>query len=255
MLDVFHAFLPFEPVGDVADLEKADAEWLIRGIVSSELEDADGDIIVQKGIDWSYFLKSGFLTREHPAMPENIIGEPLSVDPVEIDGIAASVLVARLFKDRPLAKGIWESSVGLKKSGSSRKLGLSIEGHVIGQRDGKRVPTSRVTTVAATAVPKNSITFFDPIMASVIAASQTPAGHMGYPVHGVAYSGGVDATAAQSMSRGKDSATYGSKAIKGYLDGVSVEDLQVMHLLRGAPHLNWHQGVAAIAALRPGVAA
>lgn len=137
----------------------------MRGIASSEAIDSDGEIIVQKGIDWSWFMKHGFISLEHPLGVDNIIGAPVKVEPAVIKGEEATAITARIFLDDPVGRKVFSKAKMLKKCGSDRRLGFSIEGRSI-SREGNRILKSKVTSVAVSPVPKNPHTFFEPIAAS-----------------------------------------------------------------------------------------
>ena len=77
-IPVFRQWVPFEPVEKSGD-EESSSFGRIRGIASSEVVDADGEIVIQKGIDWTHFVEHGFVTLEHPLGVLNTIGESVEV--------------------------------------------------------------------------------------------------------------------------------------------------------------------------------
>lgn len=171
--DYFYTWQQFEP------LEKAsDGKMLIRGIVSSEAVDADGDIILQDGIDFSFFKSRGHITEEHPLGNTNIVGEPVDISPTVVRGVKATQIDAVLYSHVPRAVELWEQSVGMKKSGATRALGFSIEGKplqasranaVRGGRGARRiVERSWVHSSAISPVPKNPLTFWQPQIAAAM---------------------------------------------------------------------------------------
>jgi hypothetical protein len=241
--DTFRCWVPFDLI------EKGDEPNTglghISGIASSETMDADGDVIVQAGIDWSLFTSKGLLTYEHPFGVQNIVGEPRKVELTEVNGVPATKVDAALYLTDPLGKSIHGKSSAMRKAGGNRRLGYSIEGHVIKRNpdDPHKVEKSRVKTIAVTAFPKNDDSWFEPIAASLMAAGWSPpmyrAETVGYPVQGQAAAGvgGIEKIAMQSLQGvgGKmPSKTYG-------LDG---RDIITATLLKKLPQWTWAQGRA-----------
>jgi hypothetical protein len=155
--DIVRFWYPFE-------LEKAgepgpeDTHAAISGIVSSERRDEDGEIVLQDGIDWSYFKGNGKITYGHPATVANVIGEPLEVTPTTLpDGVKAHHMKGRLFLVDDLGARVAKKARTLHKSSESTRLGLSVEGHVVerDKADPKTIKRCKVITVAVDASPKN----------------------------------------------------------------------------------------------------
>ncbi len=165
---------PFVMWAEIDHVEKAgpkSGRAIIQGVASTEAVDADGEVIVQKGIDWSWFMNHGFITLEHPVGIANIIGAPLKIKPTMVKGEKGTMLVAELFLDDPTGKQVFSKAQMLKKTKSDRKLGFSIEGRAT-KRNGNQIVESKVMSVAISPVPKNPYTFFEPLAASRNAMSQ-----------------------------------------------------------------------------------
>lgn len=166
----FYLWQPFEPLEDDA-LEKAgEGRMLIRGIVSSEMVDADGEVVLQDGIDWSFFKSRGVLTEEHPLGNTNIVGEPVDIAQTTVRGVKATQIDAVLYPYHKRARALWEQAVSMKKSGGTRQLGFSIEGPVL-QRDSvkrRTITRSKVISSAISPVPKNLLTFWQPQIAAAL---------------------------------------------------------------------------------------
>jgi hypothetical protein len=125
----------------------------IEGVISTNHVDIQGESVSQDGLDFDYFLKKGFFNYEHKSGPENVLGYPTSVerrgDQTTVKGV--------LLLDRPLAKEIYATADAMRKAGSSRSLGFSIEGQVIerGRNEKNQIKKARVINVAITASPIN----------------------------------------------------------------------------------------------------
>lgn len=140
----------------------------IKGVISTEATDLQGESVEQGGLDFSYFLKRGWLNYDHQSGPSNILGYPSSVetrgDMTHLEGV--------LLLEQPKAREIYETAQRLE--GTGRGLGFSIEGQVIerDERDPSRIKKARVLHVAITPSPVNPHTSLE-LLKSLI-GYQTP---------------------------------------------------------------------------------
>jgi hypothetical protein len=250
--DYLHTWAPF----DVVDKSGEDASphrGRISGFASSEAQDADGEIVVQKGLDWSWFLEKGFISLEHPLGVNNIVGEPVSVQLVKSgDDTAATRIEADLLLEDPNGRSIWEKARCLKKSGGKRRLGFSIEGRVT-ERDGSTIKKAKVMSVAISPAPKNPRTWFEPIMASMLWRSMmgthTGAAMAGVPGQGVTrdqgFSGNFPPLVSNSPNYEVSSASFDSPG-SGPTGSLSAFDTLVASILKNLPQMTWAQGQEAI---------
>ena len=148
--------------------EKADAEEgkqkRIGGIISTENLDKQGEVIVQKGLDFGYFEKNGWFNDNHSKDTDGVVGAPdqpvkrFQKGDILPDGSIApsncSWAEGYMF-DTPRAKRIWETGHALTKANGNRRLGFSIEGSVLRRAGdmGKRVVQAMVRNVAITNCP------------------------------------------------------------------------------------------------------
>lgn len=150
--DLFTVFVP--NVVDV--LEKAgedpEASRSIGGYCSTEDLDRQGEIVVAKGLDFSEFVNFGWFNDNHKQDTSATLGYPR---------------LARLEKGRwwtegnlipgyPPADQIWSLAKSLQRSGSSRRLGFSIEGKVLQRDFHNKILKAKVRNVAITNVPVNT---------------------------------------------------------------------------------------------------
>lgn len=135
-----------------------DSKAYICGVVSSDAVDLQGDTLVQSGMDWSYFIRRGWLNYEHLQGPENILGVPTKVEQVSLaSGKKGTYIEGYLLTNRPRVREIVETARALEKSGTGRTIGYSVEGQVL-QRDPnnpKIITKSRILNVSITAHPVN----------------------------------------------------------------------------------------------------
>lgn len=117
---------------------------LIRGMASCEEMDAQGEVVLQKGMDCSPALKSGFLNWDHMPGPENLIGIPVKIEIADIQnhpimqksGLKGVGCYAegKLLTGHPRADAVWSLLRSLK--GTERQLAWSIQGSVL-ERSGR----------------------------------------------------------------------------------------------------------------------
>ena len=237
----------------------------IRGIASSENIDADGEVILQDGLDWTWFKAHGFFTLEHPLSAMNVIGEPTELNKTDIEGVPATEVIGELYLTDPIALSVWRKAVAIRKSGGKRRLGMSIEGRVL-QRDGNVVKRAEVRSVAISPQPRNEDSWFEPLaasqmgmpplsmmmqmvpyMAAINAMKGPGAGYgtetVGYPQHAQNITGGIATLVQQSIDPSNANADLDRKAFGRLLDA---RDKLLMRVLKKFPHLTWSQGLAAL---------
>lgn len=173
----------------IEPLTKGGEVGLIRGIMSSERPDIQGEILRVDGVDLGPFLgdsitkggnpeaDAGGITIEHPPGIFNQVGEPIDVERgVTRDGVPALYLTSKLWVDHdPLAKSLWEKIVTINKASKRVRLGYSIDGAATQRNPAHKKEVLRwyVTNVVITGAPRNRDSWFDPILKSLTA---TPAG-------------------------------------------------------------------------------
>ncbi len=125
----------------------------IAGVISTDEVDLQGERVLQKGLDFSYFLKKGVFNYEHQSGASNLLGYPTKVTQrrgyTEVEGV--------LLLDKPKARDIFETASAMRKAGGHRTLGFSVEGQVV-ERDPenpKIVTKAKVINCAITSNPIN----------------------------------------------------------------------------------------------------
>lgn len=138
------------------DLKKsADGKTYFEGIASTEDTDLFGETVVQAGMDINYFLDRGFFNWNHEKGPDSKVGIPTDAKFTD-----QGLYVKGYFLDTPKAEAVIDLGMALKKAGSNRRLGFSVEGK-IRRREGKVIRDSWVKDVAITAEPVNPNTYMD----------------------------------------------------------------------------------------------
>lgn len=154
----FNFWMPLEI--DIQKSGKGKPVMRIKGIASTTDMDTDSEVLEPTGFILDRLTKSGYFNYDHRSRenPMFIVGEP---DKAEIRN--GQLYVEGNLYDTPLAKDIWEFANVLKKSGSTRNLGFSIEGKAM-ERDpfnNKRITKALLTGIAITPSPKNANTLMD----------------------------------------------------------------------------------------------
>lgn len=158
--------LPLEKSADATE-----ERWLVQGIASCEATDADGEEIIQKGMDCAPLMQSGYINWDHRDKdgPAYLIGYPIEFRFVRardyagqlgksVDGPALWVK-GELYKNKPIAKAVWDHMDAAKST--PRQLGWSVQGRVLKRDDVRksRVLKSAVHQLAITHQPKQLLTF------------------------------------------------------------------------------------------------
>ena len=162
-------FRIFVPVSAYKKSGSGATERRIGGLISTESEDLDGEVILQDGLDFSTFLDKGYFNDNHSPKMADSLGYPTTVQIVEKGQIMPNGRVAPargtwaegyLFPDYEPADKIWNLVNSMDKAGGSRNLGFSIEGEVLRRQgpNGKTVARARVDHTAITHCPKNGDT-------------------------------------------------------------------------------------------------
>lgn len=156
--DTFSCWVPAQMVvvkgGDQKGADKSGKRW-IQGIASTDGRDLQGEIIEQGGIDFSYFLKHGYFNDDHKSTK---VGEPTEAKLTKNGLWVKGFLYKSPNGEKTKADEYWELMNQLETSGSSRKVGFSIQGKVL-RRSGKTIEKCWIQEVAITTQPVNTATW------------------------------------------------------------------------------------------------
>jgi hypothetical protein len=250
--DIFRIWSEFDLV-DAEEVEKAGKKaktGLISGIASTEQEDADGEVVLQGGLDWDWFKSNGYFTYEHPMSVGNIVGEPSTISTTEIDGVAATTVDGLIYLSDPVGRTVYGKALAMKKAGGNRRLGFSIEGQVV-ERDGNTIKKAKVYSVAISPRPKNNLTWWEPLMRSVLGAAAGYSTPQGAPNFAGDFSPLMPQDLEGTASGRFSSATFKDQSLRGrFLKDLSFEDLEVTRVLKAMPGLSWTQGILVLSAFK-----
>ena len=165
--------------------EKADAEpgkqRRIGGLASVETKDRQDETILQRGLDFSDFLKNGWFNDNHSKVTVDILGYPEKTQyikkgqnlPSGKKAPADGHWVEGYLLDTEKADRVWELARALQKT--NRRLGLSVEGK-IRKRMGpanKTIAQALVRNVAITNCPVNTDSTMDILAKSLEVVENT----------------------------------------------------------------------------------
>lgn len=160
----------------------------IGGLVSTDNRDRQGEVVVQKGLDFSEFLNSGWYNDNHSKETDSPVGYPDSsalkyVQKGEIlpdgrDAPGNGHWAEGYLLESQRGNKIWDLAQSLHKAGDDRRLGFSIEGNIQKRagKDRKTIVKAKVRNIAITNCPVNQDTRMETLVKSLIAVeeSQTP---------------------------------------------------------------------------------
>lgn len=155
------------PFAAFAKAGEAGKERRIGGIISTEACDQQGEVILQKGLDFTYFLKNGWFNDNHSKKTTDIVGYPMKVVKTMHNGRPAHYVEGYLIADYEPADRIWKLANALQRT--DRRLGFSIEG-AVRRREGRNdevIAQALVRNVAITNSPVNDDTALDVLVKSM----------------------------------------------------------------------------------------
>lgn len=180
--------IPFDFEIPLRFFEKADAGAgkmrRIGGIISTERPDRQGETILQRGLDFTDFMKNGWYNDNHSRETDGILGYPELIKTFRSgqalpDGSMASGNVTYAegyLLNTKKADRIWE--LGQALQGTGRSLGFSVEGGIqkrVGPNK-KTIAKAKVRNVAITNCPVNDDSRLDILAKSLMAVEQADDG-------------------------------------------------------------------------------
>lgn len=151
--DKFRFFAPVDKFEKAKD-QKGQDVWKVRGIISDDSRDSDGESLEYDGFDFSEF---NWINWDHKKEPKFLIGEPSGVKKIPGKGVFMEGI---LYEDSDVAKQVVDLMKILAK-GKKNKLSWSVEGQVLERDliDPSKVKKAKITAVALCPTPKNGNTW------------------------------------------------------------------------------------------------
>lgn len=160
---------------EIEAFEKASADGhdrRIGGIVSTDHLDRQQETLLQEGLDFGPFLKSGYFNDNHDSATDAMVGYPTMAEMRSLPGGRSGWYVeGYLLKGSERADRMWELARALQKS--DRKLGFSVEGQIVERdpTDPSKVKKAIVKEVAITRCPVNENTSLSVLAKSLTAGN------------------------------------------------------------------------------------
>lgn len=172
----------FAPVDDFQKSKdpKGNEIYKVRGIISDDSFDSDGESLAEEGLDFSEF---NWINWDHKKEPKFLIGEPIGVKRIPGKG---HFMEGVLYGDSEVAKQAIDLMKILSKSKRGNKLSWSVEGQVL-ERDlinPKKVRKAKITAVALCPTPKNGNTWAELIQKGFSEESYQKPEDLEYEVNG-----------------------------------------------------------------------
>lgn len=130
--------------------EEGDKSRRIGGYASTEKLDRQGEVLIQKGLDFTDFLKNGWFNDNHDRTTAGVVGYPTKAEFHEGKGWYVEGYLLKGYKK---ADDIWELATSLQKS--DRRLGFSVEGGKA-TKEGNKIIKAMIRNVAVTHCPVNT---------------------------------------------------------------------------------------------------
>lgn len=158
--------IPFEVFHKAGEPGK---ERRIGGIISSEDKDRQGEIVLQRGLDFSEFVTNGWFNDNHSKATTDIVGYPISIEKRMVHGNPVHYVEGYLLEGHEPSDKIWGLANALAKT--NRRLGFSIEGSVSRRAGptGATIASAKVREVAITKCPVNTATGLEILAKSLMA--------------------------------------------------------------------------------------
>lgn len=248
-------------------LMKADAEWPaayeVRGVVSSQAVDLDGEVINQRGINWGPFMMPDPMTGKplapltwgHPNRGINVIGRGKSLHEISLpDGTPATALIGTIMTGHPMGRDACTMHKAATAAGLPG-LGFSIEGNAT-QRDPdnrKHILACTVWSVAVDPSPRNGQSLLDPYMQAIGALAKALVTGSEWDAHGMPAQAVLEAfvKALPGVDLAKARLPAPVDRIQADLmKGLNHDDLRALRILRRNPTMSFHDAMDFLAGLK-----
>jgi hypothetical protein len=133
----FKFWVPLEAYEKGGDL-------LVRGVISTEHRDREGEIVLQDGLDFSEFLRSGYFNDNHEKKTGGgaVLGYPLKIQKgTTPDGKKCHHVEGVLYKDYAPARELHHLAAAMRNDPrKARQLGFSLQGKIKSRTGQPRIP-------------------------------------------------------------------------------------------------------------------
>lgn len=151
----------------------------LKGIISTEHRDRQGEVILQDGLDFKPFLDYGWFNDNHSSKSNDVLGYPEKVYRTTVKGADGEMIQATAVEGYLLptkrGKELLDISESLK-SDPRRSLGFSVEGQVMSRTEADQsiINQAVIKHVAITHVPVNPNTTLEALSKAMTSQSIAP---------------------------------------------------------------------------------
>lgn len=206
----FTVDVPVRTWEDRSVVKSGRPQRMFAGVMSIESRDHEDQTVLQKGLDFTYFMKKGVFNDNHSQRTEDVLGWPVAVAQYAAgdalpDGTQAEypcTWVQGCLSNRDNATAVWELAQDMETCG--RSLGLSIEGKVQNLQkgdltSGEIVAKAKVINCAITCNPMHDGTSLNALLRSMRPAQQANERNLAKGVTTAGYPGTAPGTNAANM--------------------------------------------------------
>jgi hypothetical protein len=142
------------------EVERGEKRRVLYSLISAEVPDALRDTVRQAGMDCEPLLAEGYVNWDHGDGPENLIGEPLTVNRKELEnGTPATESRFFLYRGHPRADSVWSLAQAQQRDPmSKRRLGTSVQGEIV-ERQAHDIVRSVIRHLAVSHQPLMPLSF------------------------------------------------------------------------------------------------
>lgn len=165
----------FEIAADVwSKSDASDRERRIGGVCTTDDLDRQSEVLLQDGLDFEPFLKSGWFNDNHDQGMDAILGYPTHAELRKAANRNGWYVEGYLLKGAARADAVWMLANALQKT--DRKLGFSVEGSIQARDEANPgiVRKAIVRNVAITHCPVNTATTLSVLAKSLAAGPAVP---------------------------------------------------------------------------------
>lgn len=137
----------------------------VQGYASTADVDSDGEVMVQNGLDISYFCNQGWFNWLHNNSASHVVGFPAYA---KID--SKGFFTKGMLLNTKMADEVWDLATNLHNLGNPRNLGFSVEGKVEKRSEinKSKIIKAKITNVAITHIPVNTKATFEIVTKSFV---------------------------------------------------------------------------------------
>lgn len=145
----------------------------IQGVISTDDEDMQGEVVDQPTLDFSYFKRRGWINDVHEKGTYAGVGYPVEVTQHRLPTGKIATKMRGILLHTPMGRRTYDVVKATSADDVPRKVGFSVQGPVLERNvKGKRLKRMLVTDVTITRHPINPMTSAEVVMKDLFAAAE-----------------------------------------------------------------------------------